>query len=203
MIKVNGVSLFTKNSKTACPSWAVSTRSCKGCHNATICKSCYAKKGMFCFPAVKNAVNKRLEWWNKSQDKNIIETMTNEIRKSGTKYFRAYVSGDFQGSRDIRIWRKIAENLPEVKFWFPTKAHRVRASGITQALQALNRLENVSVRPSSGNFDTPAPDVKGLAAGTTAHKKDNPPNGEFNCIGDCSKCRVCWDKETKVSYHYH
>jgi len=199
--KVNNVSLFTTNSKTACPSWAISQRSCTGAAGCAICSKCYGKKGRFGMSNVKNALSQRYNWFENSKESEVVDTIVAEINHFGEEFFRSHVVGDFKNVRSIRIWKKIITKLPNVRFWFPTKAYRVKA--MVKHLVDLNKLENVAVRPSAEDFDVDAPEVKGLSAGATAHKNDEPHEGHFNCPGNCKDCRVCWDEDTKVTYHYH
>ena len=199
--KVNGTSLFTTNSKTGCPSWAISQRSCVGAKGCGVCKKCYGNKGRFGFSGVQNAMNNRLEWFNNTPRSEVIRTIVAEIRHFGSEYFRAHVTGDFQNARSIRIWIDIAKALPEVKFWFPTKAYRVKR--LLKALRDLNALPNVAVRPSGADFDVKAPKVDGLSAGATAYRHGGVPRGHRDCPGECEGCRLCWKKTGKVAYHYH
>jgi hypothetical protein len=152
-------------------------------------------------PGVRNALNNRYEWFNNTPEGEVVDTLVTEIQFFGEEYFRAHVSGDFENTRSIRIWSKVASRLPDVKFWFPTKAYLVKS--MLPALRRLNKLANVTIRPSAEDFDVDAPEIKGLAAGATAHKNDDPHAGHFNCPGECEGCRVCWDEKKKVTYHYH
>jgi hypothetical protein len=200
--KIDGSCMFTTNSKTACPSWAISQSSCTGAKGCTICKNCYGNKGRFALPTVRNALNKRYHWFNNASESEVVNAFLDELNHFGHPYFRSHVVGDFENARSIRIWHKIAEKAPNVRFWFPTKAYRV--SNLLKGLRKLNSLPNVTVRPSSEDFDKVAPEVNGLAAGATAHRYSAPKNDHFDCPGECEGCRVCWDKpDVKVTYHYH
>jgi hypothetical protein len=200
--KVNGVGMLTTNSKTGCPSWAISQRSCTGAAGCSLCKKCYGNKGRFALPDVRNALEKRHEWFNQSSESDVVSKFMDELSYFGHPYFRSHVVGDFENARSIRIWNEIAAKAEGVRFWFPTKAYRV--SGLLHGLRKLNALPNVTIRPSSADFDVDAPEVKGLAAGATAHKNSGPRAGHFECPGECESCRVCWDKpDVKVTYHFH
>jgi len=199
--KVNGVFLFTTNTKTYCPSWAISQKSCSGAKGCEICENCYAKRGKFGMSVVQNALEKRYEWFQNSPDSEVINAIVAEIKHFGKEYFRTHVSGDFQNVRAIRIWMKIAKQLPGVLFWFPTKAYRVKA--MLPALRELNALSNVVVRPSATEFNMDAPVIDGLGNGATAYKKGKLPENHFDCPGSCENCRVCWNSDQKVAYHYH
>ena len=200
--KINDVCLFTTNTKTGCPSWAISQKSCTGAKGCSLCKKCYGKKGRFKMPAVQNSLNQRYDWFNKTSPKLIVKTIVEEINHFGEPFFRTHVVGDFQNIRSIKIWRDIVKSVSDVRFWFPTKAYRV--TSMLPALRELNSLKNVTVRPSAADFDVPAPSIQGLAKGATAYTKESGvPKGHLDCPGDCRECRVCWNEDIKVAYHYH
>jgi hypothetical protein len=200
--KVNGVGMLTTNSKTACPSWALSPRSCTGAAGCAICKKCYGKKGRFALDNVRNALNQRHAWFNESQENDVVDSFLTELDYFGHPYFRTHVVGDFENARSVRIWDKIASQADKISFWFPTKAYRV--NGLLDDLRKLNSRDNVTVRPSATDFDVDAPKIDGLAAGATAYKEVAAQNDHFDCPGECDSCRVCWDKpDVKVTYHFH
>jgi hypothetical protein len=199
--KVNGVAMFTTNSKTACPSWAISRKTCVGAKGCNICKSCYANKGTFRYSATENAVQKRYEWFNENSESLIVDSIVNGILRYNEPYFRVHVSGDFENARSIRIWNRIASKLPEVKFWIPTKAYRIK--NLLPALKKLNALPNATVRPSSSDFDIEVPEIEGLSAGLGAYRK-TIQKGYTNCPGNCTNCRLCWDSpKEKIAFHKH
>ena len=138
--KINDVCLFTTNTKTGCPSWAISPKSCSGAKGCAICKKCYGKKGRFNVPNVINALNQRYEWFNKTSPKLIVKTIVEEIKHFGEPFFRTHVVGDFQNARSISIWTDIVKSVSDVRFWFPTKAYRV--TSMLPALKKLNSLKN-------------------------------------------------------------
>jgi len=182
--RVNGVSLLTVNMKTGCPSWSVSRKSCTGAKNSSICRSCYGSKGNFTYPVTQNALKQRHSWFEKSDEGEIVDIISSDIKKTGQRYFRAYVVGDFANERAIRIWNKIAESLPRVKFWFPTKAHK--REDLLPLLRKLNSLKNVAVRPSAMDWDEAAPNIEGLSAGSASYKGEKPENHK-NCGGSCKR----------------
>ena len=199
-VKVNGTGLFSENNhKTACPSWSISPSFCAG-KKGTICAHCYAQKGNYLYPVVKNGIQKRGTWFTKCPDNIVTGTMIRLIQKQKIKYIRVFESGDFSSIKDIEKWYKIASSCPEHKFWIPTRTWHKK--DFLPYLQKLNGLKNVVVRPSSLDFDKKAPIIKGLAAGTTAYTK-KAQDGHIDCPGSCENCRVCWGSTEKITYHYH
>lgn len=221
-VKVPGttVSLLTAASKM--PGAAFSLPAIKSCPGAKfgsgmICgavksdpktHSCYATKGLHRMPNVTNAFAVRYAWvmvcmasvdgWT-----SFVDTMVNAIRADGRKYFRIHESGDFFNARYARAWVAIAQRLPDVQFWAPTRCyHGATARTILPVLVELNALPNVSVRPSALGVNDPAPVVAGLSAGTGVKHED------FNCPAStqgnaCVDCRACWGTDTEVYYRLH
>lgn len=186
-----------------------------------ICDGCYAEKGRYIMPNVKNAQRVRFEWVKRcvrtpEGRAEFHRAMVAAITAAGNSYFRGHDSGDFFCPAYVEMWAEVCKALPEVTFWFPTRTWRAltdpRASAATKknwslALSALCALPNVRVRPSALFFNAPAPMVRnlvpGMSAGTTARDEG------FNCPAAtqgnvCGTCRTCWDSpDTAVSYHRH
>jgi hypothetical protein len=142
-----------------------------------------------------------------------VDYVADAIRRSGCEYFRVHDSGDIFNPNYARAWLAVCQQLPEVKFWIPTRAYQ-RAGcpiewfdPILNTLRELAQLPNVTVRPSALNFGAYPPVVEGLHAGTTA---DNPDVFRVKQCpakqqgGRCLDCRTCWDDKTcPVSYARH
>jgi hypothetical protein len=66
-----------------------------------------------------------------------------------SKYFRIFDSGDIQSVQMLRDWIFIATQLPDIKFWLPTKEYRI--------IRAFNEPipDNMVIRVSSPNIDQP------------------------------------------------
>ena len=183
----------------------------------TICGDCYAMKGRYVMPNVAAAQRTRFEWVRqclKSDEgtDTLVSTLVDAIRRAGNLYFRVHDSGDLFSPAYVRAWIRVCRALPEVTFWFPTRAWRVltmrKLSDRTRhewalALTELAGLPNVTMRPSALFFNAPAPRVPGMAAGTTACAEG------FSCPAAtqgnvCGSCRACWTATTtEISYHQH
>ena len=85
------------------------------CRMADQCiKFCYAKKGAYIWSNVAPAFEKRLEI---SMQDNFIDLMIAEIKKKKVEYVRVHDSGDYYDKRYLAKWFKIAELLPNVRFY--------------------------------------------------------------------------------------
>lgn len=171
-----------------------------------LCKvPCYAKKGRYLFHTEGMMERYRHILDLMSKGSGILAmVLTEEIRQATRKkkYFRIHDSGDFFSPEYVKEWILIAKNLPDVRFWAPTKAWQVPE--ILAELLELAKLPNVTIRPSSVGMDEEPPTIKGLDAGSGVKDKSNP-NG-FVCPssqqdGKCAECRHCWD-ERKIPVWY-
>lgn len=215
--------LLTEARKMPCASWSLPAReACPYAFNAgahTICAHCYADKGSYTrYPTVKRAQRARFAWVReclKTEEgtADFVRVMVNVIGRTRNEYFRVHDSGDLFSPAYTWAWVRIAQALPGVKFWFPTRSWRpltmAKISPATKvawelALMALAAEPNVTVRPSSLFFNAPAPRIAGLQAGSTA-----ADDGSFTCPAsrqnnECGECRACWDaRETPISYRAH
>ena len=77
-------------------------------------KFCYAKKGAYVWSNVYPAFEARLEATKKN---NFIDLMVNEIKKKKVDFLRVHDSGDYYSKEYLLKWFKIAELLPNVKFY--------------------------------------------------------------------------------------
>lgn len=215
--------LLTEARKMPCNSWSLPAgKACpfKLYGEGTICGDCYAQKGSYtCYPNVARAQNARFDWTvqcmrTEAGTAEFISLMVQAITAATrtTDYFRVHDSGDLFSPAYTWAWVAIAQRLPNVRFWIPTRSWRpmtmtrispsVKAEW-TLALMALSALENVTLRPSALMFNAPAPRIPGLSAGSTATSEG------FNCPAStqdnsCGDCRACWtETETPISYHRH
>ncbi len=194
-----------------------------------ICGSCYAAKGFYVWPIVARAQQARFDYAiraaaDAATGDSFVALMTYAIEREAVRQerrhwraiskgdaeytpfravFRVHDSGDLFSPAYATLWVRIAQALPDVDFWFPTRQWRTKNLHMLAALASLAALPNVAVRPSALNFDDAAPVVPGLAAGTTA-----TATGGFTCPastqdGKCLDCRACWTKDIPVSYHRH
>ena len=85
------------------------------CRMADECiKFCYAQKGAYIWSNVSPAFEKRLQI---SMQDDFVDVMVTEIKKKNVEYVRVHDSGDYYDKRYLAKWFKIAELLPNVKFY--------------------------------------------------------------------------------------
>ena len=194
-------------SKMPCLSYSIPAKYCKTGGKLvsiknSVCSKCYALKGFYNMPNVRNALQKRFDSINKPE---WVDAMTIAIAtKEKSGFFRWHDSGDIQSVNHLAKIVQIANNLPHIKFWLPTREYSI-VSDFIKLYGAIP--SNLTIRLSSlminGNAPTGIAKILGLT--TSGVSKDKSftcpaPNQDNKCIN----CRACWDKSVKnVSYKLH
>lgn len=199
---ING---FSKPSKMPCNSWSIPAKDCKTGSklvqvSGSVCNDCYALSGFYRMGNVKSCLEKRLE---SLSNPDWVEAMTVAISGSeGSGFFRWFDSGDIQSLAHLEQIAQVANALPQIKFWLPTKEY-----GFVQEFLSQKELpKNLTIRLSGYMVDGPAPVALasrlGLVTSTVVTKDFScPANSQGN---KCLSCRACWDKETEnVAYKFH
>lgn len=162
------------------------------------CGSCYALKGMYSFPVVKNAHKRRME---SLSDPRWVSAMTELISRKAKKvpYFRWHDSGDLQDVEHLSKIVRIAKNLPGVSFWLPTRENAI----VREFLAGNSFPQNLTIRVSAPMIGRTPEKI----AGTVGSSVENP--SAFQCPApkqgnSCMDCRACWNSKVKeVSYSKH
>lgn len=193
-----------KPSKMPGLSYGISAKLCKvGAALAKVegstCSGCYALKANYAYPSVQKAHEKRAA----SLDHPLwTEAMIYLIRHSGESFFRWHDSGDLQSLQHLMNIVRIAESLPNVSFWLPTREKGL----VVQYMRAFGEFpQNLVVRVSAAMIDGEAP--AGFANTSTVHENAAPKG--FACPAQsqgnkCLDCRACWNRDVQnVSYGKH
>jgi Gene product 88 len=167
----------------------------------TVCHYCYALRGRYLFPAVQAAMEKR---FSSLSDPRWVEAVSTLIYRSGDWHFRWHDSGDLRDLKHLRKIVRVCLNLPQVRFWLPTREY--------QTVEAYRRMggpipANLCIRYSAHLVDGFPPVRYGLPAGGVHSRKSSIPEAAHICPAPkqnmkCGNCRSCWDPSVKiVSYH--
>ena len=94
----------------------------------SVCSGCYALKGRYRFPNVKDAMQRRLDsidhpLWIKAMAASILETKTG--------FFRWHDSGDLQSLEHLKKIFEVCNLTPGIQHWLPT-----REASIINCIQA-------------------------------------------------------------------
>lgn len=172
----------------------------------SVCFSCYAFKGMYVFPVVKRAQARRLEIlsadlfaWKRA----MVSLLEKKYRRKfgDARVFRWHDSGDLQSVEHLSAIVEIANLLPSIRFWLPTREFGIvkewLATGKIFPLNLVVRMSAVMVGQKNG----PLP--KGTVGSTVGAGEG------FSCPAStqensCKDCRACWSREVpSVDYHKH
>lgn len=163
------------------------------------CSKCYAMRNNYLWPAVQKSMQQRLESLTHPQWP---DAMAYLISDSETKHFRWHDSGDLQSLAHLLNIVRVAELLPKVKFYLPTREKKV----VHDYLRSFGRFpRNLVVRLSAAMVDASPPE--GASHTSTVHRHGAPSG--FACPAHlqgnkCGDCRACWDGRVKnISYPYH
>jgi hypothetical protein len=164
----------------------------------SVCFDCYARKGRYRMPNVKNKMAERMEFFNAID---FVPRMVALLNKTRSEYFRWFDSGDVQSVRMALNIIDVIEATPDKRHWIPTKERKLWL----EALKIKALPDNAILRFSATMVDAAPPQawehssavIK--AANPIGHECPAPKQG-----GQCGACRACWSKDIKtVSYHKH
>jgi hypothetical protein len=160
----------------------------------SVCHGCYALKGRYRFPNVKEALERRYK--QAMTNKDWVFGMVYLINTSNKKEFRWHDAGDIQSAEHLQRIFQVCELTPNVKHWLPT-----RESVILSNINADDVPDNLIIRLSASKVDGPAPKSWPWTS-TVVTKGKTCPAAEQN--NECKDCRACWDKSVKnVAYGKH
>ena len=192
------VGKLSKTSKMPCYSynlpatkWITGSKMAK--IKGTTCYDCYALKGMYNFPVVKNAMLRRHKAINHPE---WVFAMSVLINSKKSKYFRWHDSGDIQSIDHLKNIFEVCKATPNTIHWLPT-----REAQILKQVDKKDVPDNLVIRLSAIKVDGNAPKSWDLTS-TVSTKK-------YTCIankqgGKCLDCRACWDKKIKnIIYPLH
>jgi hypothetical protein len=180
------------------------------------CSGCYALKLAKVYPSAAKSWSDNLDLfrqavendqmleWCEAIAKQISNISKNKTKKglTGAKMHRWFTAGDLDSVDMLRAFVKVAELLPDMVFWLPTREKAI----VSRYKATLGHVPtNMIIRLSTAMVDS-----KPLKADNTStvHKKNGKAIG-FNCPaqkqgGNCGDCSSCWKKDVKnISYELH
>jgi hypothetical protein len=159
----------------------------------SVCSGCYALKGRYRFPNVKDAMQRRLDsiahpLWVQAMATSIIETKTG--------FFRWHDSGDLQSIDHLKKIFEVCKLTPSIKHWLPT-----REASIIGCIQADEVPKNLIIRLSAHKVDGKAATFWPWTSTVVTSEKTCPAAEQEN---KCKDCRACWDRTIpNIAYGKH
>ena len=202
---------LSKPSKMPCKGWSIPAVRCIiGAKLReivdSVCHKCYALKGMYVFPNVRAALERRFNILQRALFDDVART---EFRAAFVRllrdesYFRWHDAGDIQSVAHLWLLVDIANDNPHVKFWLPTREREI----VRKFMRAGIAIPpNLTIRISAPMMDGAPLGLDGFPT-STVHKK-GAPHGTV-CVayqqdGFCRDCRACWNRDVQnVSYPAH
>lgn len=122
--------------------WSIPAALAHICVGATqLCiKLCYATRGHFKMPGVKNALAANFQ---SLLHPGFVSHTVAWIRANYVRNVRIHVSGDFHSASAVRKWQQIAKRNPNVRFFAYTRSWRKPA--VLAELREFAKLHNVSL----------------------------------------------------------
>lgn len=194
-MKVHGVNITQSNEKLGGFIPQVNLPPIITCRENCPCASlCYACKGRFTFPNVKESHKENLEAYLADAD-NFFEAIKYFLTSGMViyKYFRWHSAGDIVDARYFEGMVEVAKAVPYTKFLAFTKKFEI----VNNYLTAGNTLpENLHVVFSAWDKDFKVENPYRLPV-TYVSFKDESKNAEIPplaipCTGKCDKCLACW-----------
>ena len=161
----------------------------------SVCAGCYAMKGRYRFPNVKDALNRRLNSLNHFQ---WVEAMTVLVTHYSKKvpWFRWHDSGDLQSAWHLKRIFEVCKRTPQVQHWMPT-----REAKILKEIKIEEIPKNLIIRVSSHMIDQGPVKFWPHTSTVVRAGKTCPAQEQGNA---CGSCRQCWNKDiNNVAYPKH
>lgn len=199
-------------------SWSLPAgASCPGSSDAEVCKSCYAKKGMYRFPSVKDVREyNKLDYHKKDWS----DRMVSKVAKFD--YFRWFDSGDIETPELAEKIMEVVARTPDTQHWLPTRSdkipkihaamRRVVYSGKTNELVYSYDRDNMSVRLSADNIGLDKQERPGVNSYVIQSSDlfEAARRGIYLCPvtapgstqKSCDTCTMCYT-DTPVAYLLH
>ena len=157
----------------------------------TTCHGCYALKGRYRFPNVKEAMDRRLKALS---DSRWVRAMV--VLMKDRKFFRWHDSGDIQSAWHLKRILEVCKQTPNTKHWLPTREAKLLA------LMDPNTIPpNLIIRLSATKVDGAA--SKSWPWTSTVSTKDKTCPAP-NQGGKCKDCRSCWSRDIQnITYAKH
>ena len=197
---------LSEPSKMPCFSWSIPAKFCKTGAKlraipGSICSKCYACKGMYGFPVVRAALQRRFDGMDNPLWVEAFSTFLNEYQTK--KFFRFFDSGDIQSVENLQQIVRVCKACPSIKFWLPTHEFGFVAKwlGLYGAFP-----ENLTVRLSAVmlNGAPPVALAARLGVQTSSAVTQGATCPAPNQGGKCNECRLCWNKKvTNIAYLQH
>ena len=146
------------------------------------CHGCYALKGRYRFPNVKEALQRRLA---ALMDPRWVDAMVVLIDKE--PFFRWHDSGDLQSVQHLKNIFEVCNRTPGTQHWLPTREVKF----LPLNFDAIPK--NLIIRLSGHKIDKDAASFWPWTSTVVTAGRTCPAPDQNN---ECKDCRACWSRDT-------
>ena len=156
----------------------------------SVCHGCYALKGRYRFPNVKEALQRRLA---ALMDPRWVDAMVVLIDKE--PFFRWHDSGDLQSVQHLKNIFEVCNRTPGTQHWLPTREVKF----LPLNFDAIPK--NLIIRLSGHKIDKDAASFWPWTSTVVTAGRTCPAPDQNN---ECKNCRACWARDTaNIAYGKH
>ena len=157
----------------------------------SVCAGCYAMKGRYRFPNVREAMDRRLA---ALPDPRWVDAMVTLVK--GQPWVRWHASGDIQSPAHLKNIFEVCNRTPETRHWMPTREVKFLKLMDPDVVP-----KNLIIRISSHMIDQGPVKHWPWTSTVVTSGKTCPAAEQGN---KCKECRACWDRSVKnVAYGKH
>ena len=201
------VKISTTNTKLSGQIPSVNLPPIQTCRHDAPCKHlCYARKGNFTFPNVKESHVNNLACFihdSKKYFDDIIEYLNGLV---SYRYFRYHSSGDIVNEEYLEGMIRVAKKCKTVKFLCFTKKFELVNNYLANGGKIPSNLHIVfSAWDKDFKVDNPFNLPMTYVDFKDASQNPKIPELAIPCIGKCYECQACWSlkKGQSVVFHQH
>ena len=171
----------------------------------TVCHNCYALKGFYNMPNVKDALTRRLKAMDDPLFEDAFVVVLDDLWARSRKHenrFRWFDSGDIQSEEHLTKINNIAKRTPQVRHWLPTKETLLVKNWIRNNGEFNFNLTVRQSHPKVGGYFSKNHSVPFATVNAAVKwiEQCTAPSQGNKCI-DCDKC---WNPKVKaVNYKEH
>ena len=156
----------------------------------SVCHGCYALKGRYRFPNVKEALQRRLA---ALMDPRWVDAMVVLIYKE--PFFRWHDSGDLQSVQHLKNIFEVCNRTPGTQHWLPPREVKF----LPLNFDAIPK--NLIIRLSGHKIDKDAASFWPWTSTVVTAGRTCPAPDQNN---ECKNCRACWSRDTaNIAYGKH
>jgi len=159
----------------------------------SVCAGCYAMKGRYRFPNVREAMDRRLQALT---DPRWVDAMVTLIKDQ--PWFRWHDSGDIQSPEHLKNIFEVCKRTPGTRHWMPTREAKFLTLIDPDVVP-----ENLIIRMSSHMINQ-GPVNSWPWTSTVSTKPEDRTCAAPDQGNKCRDCRACWDRNIKnICYGKH